>query len=99
MPDLQALYEIYRQRGFTVLAVNLNVDGREPVEAFVSEQQLTFPVLLDPGKKVSRAYGVFAIPASFLLDRHGRIAYRRLGDPAWDQHQIRALVERLLEAR
>lgn len=99
MPELQALYEAYREQGFTVLAVNLNVDGREPVEAFVSELRLTFPILLDPGKEVGRAYRVFAIPASFLLDRQGRIAYRRVGDPGWDQHQTRALVERLLATR
>ena len=96
MPALQALYETYRERGFTVLAVNLNLDGHEPVEAFVAELRLTFPILLNPRKDVGRAYRVFAIPASFLLDRQGRIAYRRVGDPAWDQPQTRALVERLL---
>jgi len=96
MPALQALYETYRERGFTVLAVNLNLDGHEPVEAFVAELRLTFPILLDPRKDVGRAYRVFAIPASFLLDRQGRIAYRRVGDPAWDQPQTRALVEHLL---
>ncbi|MBI4390767.1 MAG: TlpA family protein disulfide reductase [candidate division NC10 bacterium] len=98
MPDLQALYETYRERGFTVLAVNLNLDGHEPVEAFVAELRLTFPILLNPRKDVGRAYRVFAIPASFLLDRQGRIAHRRVGDPAWDQPQTRALVERLLAA-
>jgi len=34
-----------------------------------------------------------------LPDRQGRVAYRRVGDPRWDQHQVRALVERLLAAR
>ena len=34
-----------------------------------------------------------------LPDRQGRVAYRRVGDPRWDQHQARALVERLLAAR
>ncbi|MBI4391873.1 MAG: TlpA family protein disulfide reductase [candidate division NC10 bacterium] len=98
LPALQALDETYREPGFTVLAVNPNVDGREPVEAFAREFRLTLPILLDPGKEVGRAYRVSAIPAIFLFDRQGRVTSRRLGDPAWDQPQARAVAERVLAA-
>jgi peroxiredoxin len=43
------------------------------VEGFIRKQGYTFPVLLDPGRKVNRAFGIQGIPKSFLFDRDGRL--------------------------
>jgi peroxiredoxin len=37
---------------------------------------VTFPVLLQPGWKVSREYGIFATPVAFLIDEQGTIQER-----------------------
>jgi cytochrome c biogenesis protein CcmG, thiol:disulfide interchange protein DsbE len=77
MPTIQAAYEQYHDQGFTVLAVNLQEDP-PAVAAFMRENQLTFPALLDRDGQVSRAYQAVGLPSSFFVDRRGviRAVYR-----------------------
>ena len=39
----------------------------------------TFPTLVDVGNKVSTAYGVYAVPESFLIDSNGTIVFKKTG--------------------
>jgi peroxiredoxin len=78
MPELQEAYRHYQQRGFQVLAINLQ-EGPGEVEPFMQELGLTFPALLDRDGALSRQYLVRALPASLLIDRQGKIALSRLG--------------------
>jgi len=41
------------------------------VEPFIREHKLSFPVLLDPGRKVNEMFVVEGIPKSFVYDRMG----------------------------
>lgn len=77
MPMIQMVYEQYRARGFTVLAVNLEEDPRT-VAAFMRQRGLTFPALLDLDGAVSNTYQAYALPSSFFVDKRGviRAVYR-----------------------
>jgi peroxiredoxin len=77
MPTIQATYEQYHGRGFTVLAINQAEDSRS-VAAFMQQYGLTFPALLDSESTVSQSYQVRALPSSFFVDRSGivRVVYR-----------------------
>jgi len=72
MPDMEKLYKQYEAKGLTVLAVS--DEDRETVERFLVKTPYTFPVLLDPGRKVHAAFMVEGIPKSFIFDREGRLA-------------------------
>ncbi len=71
MPDMDKLYRELAQKGLTVLAVS--DEKRDVVEGFLQKQSYTFPVLLDPGRKVHTDFGVESIPKSFLFDRQGKL--------------------------
>lgn len=71
MPDMEKLYQRYSSKGLVVLAVS--DEKRETVEDFLKKQNYTFPVLLDPGRKVNTAFGIEGIPNSFLFDRQGKL--------------------------
>lgn len=77
MPAIQAVYEQQRDRGFTVLAVNVREDG-PTVGAYMERSGLTFPALLDGDGAVSGAYRASVYPSSFFVDRDGviRAVYR-----------------------
>ena len=72
MPDLEKLYRRYQDKGLTVVAVS--DEDRATVEQFLAKSPYSFPVALDPGKKVNTAFSVDGIPKSFVFDRQGRLA-------------------------
>lgn len=71
MPDLQALYDKYKDQGLVVLSISDEEIGK--VSPFIAERKITYPVLLDPGRKVNDAFVVEGIPKSFVYDREGKL--------------------------
>jgi peroxiredoxin len=71
MPDLDALYRRYEERGLVVLAIS--DEGVGTVKTFIGDHKVSYPVLLDPGGKVSKLFRVQGIPKSFLYDRNGNL--------------------------
>ena len=71
MPDLQALYDKYKDQGFVVLSIS--DEEMAKVSPFIAERKITYPVLLDPGRKVNDAFVVEGIPKSFVYDREGKL--------------------------
>jgi peroxiredoxin len=94
MPAIQQVYEQYRDRGFTVLAVDLQEDDAQ-VAAFVEELGLTFPILMDRDGTVAAQYRVKALPSTFFVDREGVIQEVTLGGPmtaAFIESQVSSLL-------
>jgi peroxiredoxin len=71
MPDMQALYERFGPRGLVILAIS--DEDAAKVAAFLAERKYTYPVLLDPGRKVNQLFAVEGIPKSFLYGRDGKL--------------------------
>jgi peroxiredoxin len=47
---------------------------REPNRRKAADHGIEFPVVLQPGWKISKQYGIFATPVAFLVDENGVIA-------------------------
>ena len=71
MPDLEALYQRFQSQGLVILGIS--DEEADKVRPFVKDQGLTFPVLLDPGRKAHEAFAVDGIPKTFVYDRTGKI--------------------------
>jgi peroxiredoxin len=71
MPDLDALYDRYKDRGLVILAISDEDAGT--VKPFIAAHSVGYPVLLDPGRKVNGVFRVQGIPKSFLYDRKGNL--------------------------
>ena len=72
MPDLEALYARFAAKGFVVLGISDEEAAK--VEPFIRERKVSFPVLLDPGRKVNDMFVVEGIPKSFVYGREGKLA-------------------------
>jgi peroxiredoxin len=95
MPAMQRLHEQLAGPGFVLLAVSLD-QGTEEVAAFRQRLGLTFPILLDPGKRVSESYQTYRYPESYLIGRDGRILARYIGPRDWDAAAYRERIARVL---
>jgi len=71
MPDLENLYGRFKDRGFVILAIS--DEDATKVKPFIAQRGITYPILLDPGRKVNDLFVVAGIPKSFVYDRSGKL--------------------------
>lgn len=77
LPETQRLYEEYGDRGLKVLTISSEYE--EVIRPFISENEYSFPVLLDSDGRAHLVYGVFAIPTYFLIDQRGIVRHVQVG--------------------
>jgi peroxiredoxin len=71
MPDLETLYRQFNDQGLVILAIS--DEDAATVKPFVAKQKVTYPILLDPGRKVHELFEVVGIPKTFIYDRDGNL--------------------------
>ena len=79
IPHLQSLHNQYAARNFAVIGVSVDDGGVEPVREFVAEQKMTYPVAIDAEAKLLDVLRTTMLPTSVLLDRNGKIVWKKVG--------------------
>jgi peroxiredoxin len=76
LPNVMKTYEKFHDKGFEIIGISLD-QRKERLEAFIAEKKMTWPQQFD-GKgwenEVSRKFGIDSIPATFLVDKEGKVA-------------------------
>jgi thiol-disulfide isomerase/thioredoxin len=97
MPLLDELYGKYQLAGLILLSVNID-DSAEPAIEMAHTLGVSYPVLFDTRKEVSRAYEVSAMPVTVLVDRAGVVRYVSEGyKPGYEKRYTDKLRELLNE--
>lgn len=96
LPLLNRLHEQYRKAGFTLLGVNID-DRPDVAQTMAKKLGITFPVLFDTEKRVSRLYDVNAMPSTVLIDRDGKVRYIHLGYRAGYETSYESQIRELLK--
>ncbi|MDH5526569.1 MAG: TlpA family protein disulfide reductase [Nitrospirota bacterium] len=96
MPALERLSRQLGPDGLIVLAISLDRDNKESVQAFVEGYGWKLPVLLDPFADVGDAYLVSAMPSTYVIGPEGTIYGRALGPREWDGEAALTLFRALL---
>lgn len=94
-PWMTALYNRYAAQGLTIVAINLDKE-RDLAEDFLREFPVSFHVAFDPAGKTADAYGVSAMPSSYLIDPEGRIIHAEAGFDAKNAAAIEAAIQAAL---
>jgi peroxiredoxin len=95
LPELDALYQRERARGFVVFAVSIDeAASTARVRNEVTKLGLTYPILLDPDTRIVSLYNPRATaPYSVLVGRDGRILRRQEGYTSGERENLERAVD------
>lgn len=72
MPYMNNQYQQFKDQGVQTLAVNVG-DSELSVNKFAERHKLSFPIVIDKDGQVQTAYGIGTLPATFLIDKEGKV--------------------------
>lgn len=93
MPSLQELYTAYGDR---VKFMFVSQEENEKIKAFLDKRGFDLPVYR-PLSKIPETLYSRSIPATYIIDRHGRIRVAKVGVANWNSEKVKSLLEELLE--
>ena len=80
LPGIVSIYNKYHDKGFDVIGISLDQE-KSAMTSFIKRKKMPWPQYFD-GKiwdnKLAKQYGIFKIPATFLVDSNGKILARDL---------------------
>jgi peroxiredoxin len=91
MPDLEELYQQFKGQGLLILSIS--DEDVIKVRPFIAQQKVTYPILLDPGRKVNELFQIQGIPKTFVYDRNGKLVAQSI-----DMRTRRQFLEMLAQA-
>jgi thiol-disulfide isomerase/thioredoxin len=98
MASLNRFVKANAAEPFAVFAVDVGeVDLR--VRAFFEKEPVDFPIVLDRDRKVSRAWGVYALPTTIVLNEKLQPELIVEGDLDWSHPDVLQKLNALLPAR
>jgi thiol-disulfide isomerase/thioredoxin len=80
LPQVMAAYRKYHDQGFEIIGISLDRDRAKLIE-FTRSMNMAWPQFFDGlgwQNKLALKYGVEKIPATYLLDREGKIIGKNL---------------------
>ena len=97
MPKLQKIYDLYKDKGLTVVGVNEDGPrGQSKVKPFMRARKLNFPIALDSDGGVMKRMRVTALPTTILVDQEGSIVFRQAGFSKGLEADVLEAVEAML---
>lgn len=96
LPNVQKAYESHHKDGFEIIGISLDQDEKK-LKNFLKEKNMTWQQYFDGkgwGNKLAGKYGVQSIPATYLLDREGKIIGQDLRGEALEEALSKALAKK-----
>ncbi len=95
MPQLERLYESYKDRGLVVLGISMDdPTTMGAVASYVHRNGLTFPVMIDTDSRVTSIYNsTRSAPYGVLIDRSGKIVDEHPGYSPGDELGLENMIK------
>jgi len=98
LPHLNKVYKDFQKDGLKVYALNQRED-KQKVADFITNKNLTIPVLLDKEGNVAKQYLVTGIPQTVLIGKDGVVKKVIVGFNPDGDEELRGLIEQELKAK
>ena len=99
LPTLERLYRAYLGKDLEILAVSVDEGGAGAVVPFMQKNRFALPILLNPDQSVSRSYGTFKFPETYLVDRDGVVRKKIIGAVDWMSPAAQQVIQAMLEKK
>ncbi|MDO8909561.1 MAG: TlpA disulfide reductase family protein [Pseudohongiella sp.] len=97
LPEVNSLYEQYKDQGFTVVAVTIDDPVEDALDFLLDlETPLAYHVVLDQTAEIMDQYAVTGMPTSFLIDREGVVRMVHKGFREGDTDKLEQALTALL---
>ena len=97
MPDIEEIYNEYGKNNNDIIvlgvaAPNLGREGsEEEIVNFLSENNYTFPVVMDFGGELVYKYDIVGFPSTFIINEDGEIVHKIVG--AMDKESMQRFIQ------
>ncbi len=95
-PVMQRLYAEFSASGFEIVAVNLDQEVSQ-ARRFLKTNPVAFSVTHDNSGACPQAFGVQAMPTSYLIDKDGTVRWRHSGFQRGEEGRLRQIIRSLIE--
>ncbi|MFQ6675645.1 MAG: TlpA family protein disulfide reductase [Fidelibacterota bacterium] len=100
MPHLDSYHRKFSERGFNVLAINLDTQrSLSKVRSYIRSQGYGFLVAVDPAQESFQQLNGSSLPYTLLIDSSGKIVQRRMGYVPGDERAIQEQIVDLLAGK
>jgi len=103
IPELIEFQNKYASRGFTVLGVAMDQEGKSVVAPFVAKPQfkvngqnvaMNYPIMIGNDALASQFGGILGLPTSYLISRDGKVVKKTIG--IIDGQSVDQMIRKLL---
>jgi hypothetical protein len=98
LPRLETLWQKYRDKGLSVVAVEAFRD-REGALELINQENLTYHLLENlegEGEVVAATFRVFGFPSTFVIDGEGKVMFFHFGFAKGDEVKIEKEILKLI---
>ncbi len=92
MPYINNQYQQFKDKGVQVLSVDIQ-ESKLSVNQYADRYRLEFPIMIDTDKEVMNAYGIDPLPATFLIDKNGKVVQYHTGEMT--ENMVREFMEKI----
>lgn len=96
IPELQAMHDRLKSRNFKVVGVSVDEGATDEVRNFVREQSMTYLVAHDAEANLANLLDTSVLPTSILIDRYGKIVWRKMGAVEQNDAELVKALEKAL---
>ena len=94
-PGIQKLYDTYKDRGLSMVWINIVPDEEKLIESWQRSHGYTVPILLG-GRSVQTDYKLTETPTHYLLDAQGNIISKHAGYKPGDENTLEQQIQRAI---
>jgi len=97
-PSLIKLNEYFQNKDFVLLLINVGEDP-DSIKKFLNENHFSINVYIDFNERISKDFGTFKYPESYIIDKMGILRKKVIGAINWQEQSVVDFINSLIQEK